>query len=463
MNAEEDPETAQMALLIYVGHEVEDIHDSLPEPTKPTSIAAKNWTIYEQSLAKLNLYFVPQKSNDFALFELMNIKPETNEATKNYAARLRQAAGKCDFTNWSADKMIKCLVITNMRDEDLKLECLQKEHTLNDVLDKAQKKEDAQEMSKKIDSDEVNQMGQSRNRGRETKRETHSDRFSDDAARRAPTSSGDAARRPPTGSGDAARRPPTVARQTWDGKSRQVKPAKTARQNVDICRNCGNGKHDNFREECPALGRICRHCRKPDHFAKVCYGKMIQMVQENRIRDSDDTDVSDDEVDKIEERRDEVNAVRNKKIPLVNVQTSGYNVVWQPDTAASRDIWSPRHVDEYERKTGKPVELRPTNIKLWAYGGTKPLELKGQFEARLKAGESYVDTNIIVTQDDSVHPLISEQTARKLGVVSYDPRFMVNEVKEDEKKVPEPQLEAQLKEVRPEVKEIIGKYPEVFS
>ena len=59
VNAEEDPETAQMALLIYVGHEVEDIHDSLPEPTKPTSIAAKNWTIYEQSLAKLNLYFVP--------------------------------------------------------------------------------------------------------------------------------------------------------------------------------------------------------------------------------------------------------------------------------------------------------------------------------------------------------------------------------------------------------------------
>ena len=84
------------------------------------------------------------------------------------------------------------------------------------------------------------------------------------------------------------------------------------------------------------------------------------MVQENRIRDSDDTDISDDEVDKIEERRDEVNTVRNKKIPLVNVQTSGYNVVWQPDTAASRDIWSPRHVDEYERKTGKPVELYPS-------------------------------------------------------------------------------------------------------
>ena len=155
VDPKEKAEVAKMALLIYAGTEVEDIHDSLADVDKPGTVAAKDWTEYQKSLEKLNQHFVPQKSNDFALFELLNIKPESEEWTKNYAARLRNAANKCDFSNWSADKMIKCLVITNMRDEDLKLECLQKDHTLGEVLDKAQKKEDALEMNRKIDQDQV--------------------------------------------------------------------------------------------------------------------------------------------------------------------------------------------------------------------------------------------------------------------------------------------------------------------
>ena len=64
----EKPEVGQMALLIYAGTEVEDIHDSLPEPVKPEGVEDADWTVYDRSLQKLNSYFVPQKSNDFAIF-----------------------------------------------------------------------------------------------------------------------------------------------------------------------------------------------------------------------------------------------------------------------------------------------------------------------------------------------------------------------------------------------------------
>ena len=47
---------AQIALLIYAGHEVEDIHGSLPDPPKPEGTAAADWTSYMQSLTRLNLY-----------------------------------------------------------------------------------------------------------------------------------------------------------------------------------------------------------------------------------------------------------------------------------------------------------------------------------------------------------------------------------------------------------------------
>ena len=102
----EQPEVAKMALLIYAGTEVEDLHDTLPVPVKPEGITTAQWTVYEKSKLKLKLYFSPKQCNDFALFELMRMKPALSESITDYAMRLRKAADKCDFTNWSAEKMI---------------------------------------------------------------------------------------------------------------------------------------------------------------------------------------------------------------------------------------------------------------------------------------------------------------------------------------------------------------------
>ena len=66
----------------------------------------------------------------------------------DFASRLRRYADKCDFNNWTADKMIKCLVISNMSDEELRLKCLKKDYRLDQVLDKIQLKEDTKAMSK---------------------------------------------------------------------------------------------------------------------------------------------------------------------------------------------------------------------------------------------------------------------------------------------------------------------------
>jgi len=440
INKQEKAETAQMALLIYAGNEVEDIHDSLPDPVKPEGVTDVQWTEYAKSLHKLNAYFVPQKSNDFAIFELMNIKPEEGEATHNYASRLRKAAAKCDFSQWSADKMIKCLIITNMGDEELRLNCLQKDYTLDEVMSKARKKEDAQVMSKKIDSDEVNKI-------RERKRfPDHSRNKKQDTSRRwegRPTSSSY-----PTGS-----------------KSKNVsEAAKTDK----LCRNCGGEKHANFREECPAVGRTCNYCKRQGHFAKVCLSKMVNQVSEmkcttttSRESDTDDSGDEADYVDKIEE----VNSVHGNRVPLLNIKTQGYDVVWQPDTGASRDIWSAKHVKQYERDTGTKVQLQPSKVQLFAYGQDKPLRLKGQFEAKVGAGEKSVCTQIIVTDNDSRYPLLSEETARELGVVSYDQRYMVKSIVEDDKRRKREQeaLQAAISNARPEVRDIIKKYPKVFS
>ena len=105
---------------------------------------------------------------------------------------------------------------------------------------------------------------------------------------------------------------------------------------------------------------------------------------------------------------------------------------------------------------------------MFAYGQDEPLKLKGQVEAKLQAGLKTVQTQIIVTNDNSKYPLLSEGTARELGVVSYDKRFMVRMIKEDddagEKKIKEQiLLEKAINKSRTEVQQIIKKYPKVFS
>ena len=71
----ENSEKAQMALLIYAGAEVENIHDSLPILIKPEGISEENWTEYRKSKEKLHKYFSSRQSNDFALFKLMRSNP----------------------------------------------------------------------------------------------------------------------------------------------------------------------------------------------------------------------------------------------------------------------------------------------------------------------------------------------------------------------------------------------------
>ena len=94
------------------------------------------------------------------------MKTAPSESITNYATRLRKAASKCNFTNWSAEKMIKSLIISNMHDDTLRIKFLQKDRTLDQILDIARKKEDTVARSKVMDGDSrpvVNKVVDKRN------------------------------------------------------------------------------------------------------------------------------------------------------------------------------------------------------------------------------------------------------------------------------------------------------------
>lgn len=241
-------EKCQMALLIYAGTTVEDIHDSLPTPEKPEEVQDADWTEYMKSKAKLSSYFMPKKNNDFATFELMQTKIKDGENTANYVSRLRKAAERCDFTDWNADKMIKCILISNMIDQDLRLSCLKNEQTLDQIMDKARVKEDATAMNEAMGASKPEEVQKITKGHKGYQKGAASQRY----------------------------KPNT---QKYIQKEEYTK-----------CTRCG-AKPAHRISGCPAIRFRCETCNNKGHYTSECFSnKQVQHVYEKRHYADTDTD-----------------------------------------------------------------------------------------------------------------------------------------------------------------------------
>ena len=85
--------------------------------------------------------------------------------------------------------------------------------------------------------------------------------------------------------------------------SRQDRPA--GKGKTEFCFRCGGDpKHSQTRGNCPAMGTTCAHCRKPNHWRKVCRRRRglhaietdsesdpeVLMVHSTKLKDSKDSD-----------------------------------------------------------------------------------------------------------------------------------------------------------------------------
>jgi len=84
----DNAETAQMALLIYAGSDIEDLHDTLPTPTRPTGITNTKWTIYAKSKFTFTFYFTPKKSNE-------DVRKVTNKCSKCGYEKTHKSREEC--------------------------------------------------------------------------------------------------------------------------------------------------------------------------------------------------------------------------------------------------------------------------------------------------------------------------------------------------------------------------------
>ena len=236
--------------------------------------------------------------------------------------------------------MIKCILISNIQDAELRLKFLQKEHTLDKMLEIARKKEDATVRSRLMSEEKVDRVRKVHERGDGRKTSKFSGRKE-------------------VQSGDA------------NGRYKNSKDSKLK------CTRCGYNKHKSS-NECPANGQICGHCKNKGHFASECFfkGKTVKPKTVNLLEATENREYENDSSSTDEEDEYNVSVIHEvlhigRNTSLMKVFTNGHKTMWQPDTGATKDIWDERYLRKIEKESGECMALERTDTKLFAYGEGK--------------------------------------------------------------------------------------------
>ena len=160
------------------------------------------------------------------------------------------------------------------------------------------------------------------------------------------------------------------------------------------CKYCGS-QHDKGR--CPAFGKLCKKCRKCNHFAKVCRSKQakrVENIDKESERDSSDENTNGFFVDSVSqsENPQSQNKTTDKQCNIemcsnqddqtawfIPINTSGSDINYKIDTGAQASI-IPQRLYNSLRKEPK---LHATKEKLFAYDGSE-IPVVGKCIARLK-------------------------------------------------------------------------------
>ena len=312
------------ALLLYqAGQETQEIFDTLSDTGED----------YKTALAKLDDYFLPKKNVDYETFQFRQAKQKMDEPVDQFVTRLRKLAVTCEFPD--LDRELKSAVIQNCTSKRLRRYALREDDmTLDKILSKARSLEASESQAKGME----------------------------DSPAQSPCSLEESVKRI---RGDQRSRRPT-----------QSCPAPNSSQ----CRQCGLS-WPHTKNPCPARGKPCNSCGKPNHFAKMClttqkppyphghHGPERKTTnrkpQVNQVsaaleqQEKEDSSSDDEYIFTIGRQPGEV------KVPKTDVEINGVKMRMMIDTGASTDI-----VDEAAfRKMSQtqPIKLAEDTCRIFAW------------------------------------------------------------------------------------------------
>jgi len=155
------------------------------------------------------------------------------------------------------------------------------------------------------------------------------------------------------------------------------------------CKFCGH-KHAPERKKCPAWGKVCKRCKKKNHFPKGCNDATVNAFES-------DKDLEEISVVRVQAMKD--------KVVFAQMLVQQKPVRFQIDCGVSANIVPRKHV--------KGVDLEPCSQSLVMWNGTK---VKPVGTCALRTNTRYKVRFLVVKEN--LTPLLSLNTTEKMGLLT---------------------------------------------
>ena len=172
------------------------------------------------------------------------------------------------------------------------------------------------------------------------------------------------------------------------------------------CYNCGFDYPHRDRP-CPAQGKTCSYCKRQNHFTRCCKQRPKSQQNREKVNKVQDNTSSDDSSEEYVYCMDKSNA-HTKKLET-KLTINGQEVLFLIDTGASVNILDEKSFDKINT-TGKPVTIKKSNTKIFAYGSKAPLQLLGTFEETVETNKKIALTRFHVAKNVEGNLLSSQTT-----------------------------------------------------
>ena len=210
------------------------------------------------------------------------------------------------------------------------------------------------------------------------------------------------------------KRPPWNRRQR-SNKSKGKTEKITEGKDVESKHKCGRCGYDKAHKKCPAMGQQCRHCKKMNHFSKLCLSKEVHQLRE--VDDSDqetegDSDQEENEVDSLF-----VYSVKSSCVPedeqfheVIVVEDT--EVCFQLDSGAKANVISLKNYNNLRRR---PPLTTKTNTVLVSFSKHR-LKPCGEVVLSAKYKDNVEDVKFFVVEPE-VESVLSGNICVKLGLL----------------------------------------------
>ena len=380
-------EQVQVAtLLTVIGEEAREVYS-----TFTGWAAVGDSSKIDPVLNKFEEYCKPRKNIPFERYRFNRRTQESGESYDQYRTSLRQLAESCDFATITPDEILRDRLVFGIRDAKARERLLREPKLSLDKTDEICRAAESMVVQLKLVEGSAGSLVNA------VKEESASQQ--------------------------AAHKEGSNTRKCW---------------------NCGR-KHDfQKRELCPAYGKTCNKCHKPNHFAIKCRSKAtpksVKVVEESE--EICQTHVSGTPMD-------------DSQFVTVKLENGSF-LRFQADTGAQCNV-VPVHLYKKATKDFSLSKVTPCQSKITAYGGTT-IPVVGSTLLRVWRGETSCRLDCKIVSHSNVRPLLGRKACLHMKIVSYLDNDMLHKPETDGSEV------FTLTTSRPwTIDTLLSKYPNVFG